>query len=182
MSLKEYHRKRDFKKTREPKGKTHGPGVKKPVFVIQEHHARRLHWDFRLEAKGVLKSWAVTREPTMNTADRRLAIETEDHPLDYAKFHGKIPAGEYGAGDVMIWDHGTFESSRDVAESIDSGVVSVHLHGKKLTGKFVLVRTNGEGPKAQWLFFKAKPKPVALKVPKLAQIRARRYTSKKKAA
>ncbi len=146
-------------------------------FVIQEHHARRLHWDFRLEYEGVLKSWAVTREPNLDINDRHLAIETEDHPLEYGRFHGRIPAGEYGAGTVKIWDHGVYEPKeergtasgrvRGMKEMLRDGLVEVTLRGRKLRGRFVLVRTRGEGAKAQWLFFKAKPKPVGLKIPEI---------------
>lgn len=165
MSLKEYHRKRRFDQTREPKGKRTAHRKKKElIFVVQEHRARKLHWDFRLEADGVLKSWAVTREPSLDTKVRRLAIQTEDHPYEYAKFSGKIPRGEYGAGGVKIWDHGTYTSEHPVIESMEHGLVEVILRGKKLRGRFVLVRTRSitGAEKDQWLFFKARPKIVAM--------------------
>src|ERR1700677_1090634 len=138
-ALSEYKRKRDFSKTAEP-----GPKIAKtrklPIFVIQEHHATRLHWDFRLEAEGVLKSWAVTKEPTMDPGVKRLAVRVEDHPFEYAKFHGQIPEGQYGAGQVAIWDHGTYEPKGNVVAGLSAGKVEVNLHGEKLKGMFALVR------------------------------------------
>src|SRR5690349_10469233 len=109
QSLAEYQRKRDFSKTAEPPAKPAKPH-RQPIFVVQQHHARRLHYDFRLEADGALKSWAVTKVPTLDPAIRRLAVRTEDHPLDYADFEGDIPQGQYGAGHVAIWDRGTYEN------------------------------------------------------------------------
>lgn len=164
-SLAVYKAKRDFKKTREPSGRRRVSA--RPIFVVQEHHARRLHWDFRLESEGVLKSWAVTSMPDLNPMSRHLAIETEDHPWEYATFSGTIPPGEYGAGRVIIWDYGTFLVERPLSDMIDDGVVKVTLKGRKLRGRFVLVRTEGEGEKSRWLFFKAKPRVVGLKVPEL---------------
>jgi bifunctional non-homologous end joining protein LigD len=180
MSLKEYHRKRNFKKTSEPTGAGRSRKVGKPpnrrrkraLFVIQEHHARRLHWDFRLEIEGVLRSWAVTKEPSLDPALRRLAIETEDHPIEYARFHGSIPKGEYGAGQVDIWDHGTYEITHPLSDEYDQGVIKVVLRGKRLKGEFVLVRTRGTGPKSQWLFFKARPKTARLRIPRISRTRS----------
>src|SRR4051812_38575339 len=106
--LSEYNKKRDFSITREPKGKEGAKKTKALSFVIQKHGARRLHYDFRLELDGVMKSWAVTRGPSYNPEDRRLAVQTEDHPISYNKFEGVIPAKQYGAGPVMIWDRGTW--------------------------------------------------------------------------
>lgn len=116
---------------------------------MQEHHARRLHYDFRLEVDGVLKSWAVPKGPSLNPADKRLAVQTEDHPLDYRTFEGTIPAGHYGAGEVAIWDSGTFEpeGSMSAADQINRGEIKFKLYGQKLKGSFVLVRLRGDGEK-----------------------------------
>jgi bifunctional non-homologous end joining protein LigD len=163
MALDEYRRKRDFTITSEPSDRKRAKAHKKPIFVIQEHHATRLHYDFRLEAEGVLKSWAVTKEPTLDPKIRRLAIEVEDHPIPYATFHGDIPEGQYGAGHVEIWDHGTYEfipSEKDdassVVEAIDEGRLEVELHGGRLRGRFMLIRTGERSGKNQWLLMKRK--------------------------
>jgi bifunctional non-homologous end joining protein LigD len=156
--LHDYHKKRDFSKTGEPSGKKAGKKNPKLIFVVQEHHARRLHYDFRLELDGVLKSWAVPKGPSIDPKEKRLAVQTEDHPLDYAKFHGTIPKGEYGAGEVFIWDKGTWESLEDdTLEAIAKGHLKFKLKGKKLNGKFVLVRTHyreNEGKAQNWLLIK----------------------------
>src|SRR5712664_782455 len=130
MSLEEYRRKRRFAQTPEPKGRPAARGSKAPRFVVQEHHATRLHWDFRLEMGGVLKSWAVPKGPTFDPDEKRLAVPVEDHPLDYMEFEGGIPKGNYGGGTVMVWDLGT-----------------------KLHGECHLVRTK-MGGQVQWLMFK----------------------------
>lgn len=168
MSLETYRRKRRFDHTPEPVpliGKESGL----PIFVIQEHHASRLHYDFRLQADGVLKSWAVPKGPSMNPADKRLAVQVEDHPLEYARFSGDIPEGEYGAGHVDIWDHGTYTNLMadkphplTLTQSIDAGHVEVELHGEKLQGGFVLIRTRGFGgsSKKNWLLIKMKDRFV----------------------
>ncbi len=163
MALEEYRTKRDFKKTAEPKPKL-AHSQRQPIFVVQEHHARSLHYDFRLEADGVLKSWAVPKEPSLDPAQKRLAVHVEDHPLDYAKFKGTIPAGSYGAGTVEIWDHGTYENLLEVkpealtvTEGIDEGRLEFALHGKKLRGKFAFVRMHGRrfgGKQDNWLLIK----------------------------
>jgi len=146
--LTEYHSKRDFKVTAEPKG-----GVEKKtstkVFVVQEHHARRLHYDLRLEKDGVLKSWAVPKGMPQGD-EKRLAVETEDHPLEYAGFAGTIPKGQYGAGTVTIWDEGTYE-----AKVWDEKMVEFALSGKRLKGRYVLVRLKKAGEKS-WLLLKGK--------------------------
>jgi len=156
--LKKYRTKRDFKKTKEPKGQVKKVS-KEPIFVVQKHRARNLHYDFRIEIDGVLKSWAVPKGPSKDSALKRLAVPTEDHPLEYARFSGEIPEGEYGAGTVEIWDHGTFENLRDVdlKESLKQGHIEIALSGKKLRGAYVLRRFR-EKPKKLWLLIKMKKK------------------------
>ncbi|MGA2718292.1 MAG: non-homologous end-joining DNA ligase, partial [Candidatus Acidiferrales bacterium] len=157
--LNEYRRKRQFHSTPEPRGKTQKGGGNR--FVVQEHHARRLHYDFRLEVKGVLASWAVPKGPSLNPADKRLAIQTEDHPLEYGKFEGTIPAGHYGAGQVTLWDEGTFEPEGPLsaAEQIERGELKFKLFGRRLQGSFVLVRIRSRDAaagKKEWLLIKHK--------------------------
>jgi len=136
--LAEYKAKRDFGKTPEPKAQV--KRSKGNSFVIQKHAARRTHFDFRLEHDGVLKSWAVTKGPSLDPGQRRLAVMTEDHPLEYGGFEGVIPKGEYGAGPVMIWDEGTWEPLGDPDEGLAKGDLKFRLHGHRLNGDFVLVR------------------------------------------
>lgn len=152
MSLEEYWRKRDFSRTPEPRGETHGGRLKSDgrIYVIQRHAASHLHWDLRLEKDGVLKSWAIPKEPPMTRGIKRLAIQTEDHPLEYANFEGIIPEGEYGAGTVEIWDRGTF----DEEEWTDDKIV-VYIRGEKLKGRYCLIKFKKQGDKDTWLFFKA---------------------------
>ena len=155
MALKEYKAKRDFRKTAEPSGKKKKGKTMLPVFVIHKHQATRLHYDFRLEIGGVLKSWAVPKGPSMNPADKRLAVMVEDHAYDYKDFEGTIPEGEYGAGTVMIWDYGTYEiGDGDSAEALEKGVLKFKVSGKKLKGGFALVRTAMGGKKENWLLIK----------------------------
>lgn len=162
--LKEYNSKRDFKTTKEPSGKTKiTKRSKKLSFVVQEHHARRLHYDFRLEWEGVLKSWAVPKGPSSDPSDKRLAVQTEDHPLEYGKFHGTIPAGEYGAGEVFIWDEGTWEPIGDPEIGLRKGHLEFNLKGGKLQGRWMLIRTHfkGRDDKQNWLLLKRADKPKA---------------------
>src|SRR5437588_3547043 len=164
MGLKEYRTKRDFRETPEPAGRNGKPHAS-PIFVIQEHHASRLHYDFRLEADGVLKSWAVPKEPSLDPAQKRLAVHVEDHPLEYAKFKGTIPEGQYGAGKVYIWDQGTYDNlleekpgKQTVTEGIDAGRLEFVLHGNRLQGRFALIRMGGGRfrGKDNWLLIKMK--------------------------
>jgi bifunctional non-homologous end joining protein LigD len=161
MSLEEYRRKRVFTKTPEPP-----PEVEREEgnrFFIQRHSATRLHYDLRLEMDGVLKSWAIPNGPTLDPAIKRLAVHVEDHPLDYGNFEGTIPAGNYGAGKVILWDRGTYEilgdKSRD--EQFKAGDLKLRFHGQKLLGDFALVRTkrttgSGSKKKEEWLLIKKK--------------------------
>ncbi len=154
MSLEEYRRKRRFAQTPEPEGRPAVRGSKALRFVVQEHHATRRHWDFRLEMGGVLKSWAVPKGPTFDPDEKRLAVPVEDHPRDYIEFEGVIPEGNYGAGTVMVWDLGTYEVLEgDPQQAYDKGKLTLILHGTKLRGEFHLVRTK-MGGQVQWLMFK----------------------------
>jgi bifunctional non-homologous end joining protein LigD len=160
MALEQYKAKRNFRKTTEP-GPKREKSHRQPLFVIQKHAATRLHWDFRLEDEGVLKSWAVPKEPTLDPTIKRLAVHVEDHPLGYAKFHGDIPAGQYGAGHVDIWDGGTYENlshRESITEGIEHGRIEFELHGKKLKGRFALIHMKGrdKGGKENWLLIKMK--------------------------
>ena len=150
MPLKQYQKKRKFSETPEPRGKTLKGKSKKSIFVIHRHEASHLHWDLRLEIDGVLKSWAVPKEPPKIKNVKRLAIQVEDHPLKYAKFKGIIPEGNYGAGKVEIWDKGNYKLKEKTKNKVE-----FILHGKKLKGNFVLVKTRyGNKPEKSWLWFK----------------------------
>ncbi|MBD3377952.1 DNA ligase [candidate division KSB1 bacterium] len=155
--LKEYRTKRDFDRTREPFGAESGRGqTPEPIFVIQKHDASNLHYDFRLEIDGLLKSWAIPKGPSLNPKEKRLAIPTEDHPLEYAQFEGVIPEDEYGGGTVMIWDAGTINPVKEdhsLAEEYKEGHIEVWLKGNKLEGGYALIRT-GKGKDAKWLLIK----------------------------
>ncbi len=155
MALEEYKRKRDFKQTPEPPPKL-GKG-KQQRFVVQKHRATRLHYDFRLEMEGVLKSWAVPKGPSLDPADKRLAMQVEDHPVSYFDFEGTIPAGNYGAGTVMVWDMGTWEPQGDAAAMLKKGDLKFRLDGQKLKGEFALVHIKSRRPDSkgtEWLLIK----------------------------
>ena len=159
--LAEYKRKRDFSKTAEPAGKAVGSRSKRALrFVIQKHAATRLHFDFRLELDGVMKSWAVPKGPSYDPAMKRLAMEVEDHPIEYNTFEGTIPKGQYGGGTVMLWDRGTYEpesggGDEALRDGYARGDLKIILHGERLQGAWVLVRMRrGEDGRAQWLLIK----------------------------
>ncbi len=148
MPLETYHRKRDFGKTPEPAGAVPFPSDGPLRFVVQRHRATRLHYDFRLEVEGVLVSWAVPRGPSMRPLERRMAARTEDHPMEYLDFEGVIPKGEYGGGDVIVWDIGTWEPEEETADArraLAKGELKFVLHGERLAGRWVIVRTSGRG-------------------------------------
>jgi bifunctional non-homologous end joining protein LigD len=155
MGLREYYDKRDFERTPEPRGEEHsGQGFS---FCVQKHAATRLHYDFRLELDGVLKSWAVPKGPSFDPADKRLAMQTEDHPLEYGGFEGIIPAGEYGGGTVVLWDRGRWEPLEEPHKAFHSGRLKFRLFGEKLQGAWMLVKTRGRDPRdaeKSWLLFK----------------------------
>lgn len=155
--LKKYRSMRDFGATPEPSGGK-PKKTRLPIFVIQKHAATRLHYDFRLEMEGVLKSWAIPKGPSYNPSDRRLAMMTEDHPYDYASFEGVIPAGNYGGGNVIIWDNGTWELTEpdDPVQGIKSGKLAFRMYGKKMFGEWALVKIKGRpGSKGnEWLLLK----------------------------
>jgi bifunctional non-homologous end joining protein LigD len=157
--LADYQAKRDFKKTSEPRGKAKIRAAEYPRFVIQKHDATRLHYDLRLEHDGVFKSWAVTKGPSLNPADKRLAVEVEDHPLNYGDFEGTISKGEYGGGAVMLWDRGFWmpEGTKDIDAALRKGELKFTLAGEKLRGSFVLVRLKNDrnrGKRNNWLLIK----------------------------
>jgi DNA ligase D-like protein (predicted 3'-phosphoesterase) len=162
--LREYRGKRHFGRTREPEGRQ-GASGEAPRFVVQIHDASTLHFDFRLQVDDVLKSWSVPKGPSDDPADKRLAMPTEDHPLEYEEFEGVIPRGEYGGGTVIVWDHGTYEPLShdrkgrpvDFAESLERGHATFRLSGSKLHGEYALTRFRGgqDGDREAWLLVKA---------------------------
>ena len=167
MALTKYNKKRSFTKTPEPRGivkkKTKNVNAL-PMFIVQKHDASRLHYDFRLEIDGVLKSWAVPKGPSLDPNEKRLAIMTEDHPLSYATFEGTIPKGEYGGGEVIVWDKGVYtsaetkdpnESRKKIKEGLRKGDLKIVLYGEKLKGAFALVKLKTGEPNA-WLLIKKK--------------------------
>jgi bifunctional non-homologous end joining protein LigD len=160
MPLDEYRRKRKFNATPEPRGRVRGRSGHNLIFVVQKHDASRLHYDFRLEINGVLASWAVPKGPSLDPAVKRLAVRTEDHPIEYANFEGVIPEGQYGAGTVMVWDKGTYSPDGGLSpkRQLARGEIKVVLHGKKLRGGFVLLCPGRPlakpGSKTRWLLIK----------------------------
>ncbi len=155
MALEQYNHKRRLDHTPEPPGKIELSGQHR--FVVQKHRASHLHYDFRLEMEGVLKSWAVPKGPSLDPADKRLAMQVEDHPVSYFQFEGVIPEGNYGAGTVMVWDLGAWEPVGDAAEMLRKGDLKFRLHGQKLNGEFVLARMRSRRPGAkgtEWLLIK----------------------------
>src|ERR671926_1355265 len=152
MGLETYQKMRDFARTPEPRGKLSKANRRR--FVVQEHHASKLHFDFRLEMEGVLKSWSVPRGPSLDPSEKRLAVETEDHPVEYLKFEGLIPEGEYGAGEHMRWDGGTYEvlGEGTAAEQLEAGRLDFALKGEKLKGAFTLLKMKRRA--GEWLLFK----------------------------
>lgn len=182
MSLKEYRKKRRFDATPEPEGGEDGKASssKALAYVIQKHQASHLHYDFRLEWGGVLVSWAVPKGPSLDPSIKRLAMQVEDHPVEYGGFEGVIPEGEYGGGTVMVWDHGTWTPEvADVNAAIEKGDLKFTLHGAKLKGSWVLVRTRGfggGGGRASWLLIKhrdrfASSEDITLEEPRSASSR-----------
>ncbi len=160
MSLKEYKKKRDFSKTPEPKGKEKKKKTKNQgKFIVQKHDASRLHYDFRLEINGVLKSWAIPKGPSMNPEEKHLAVATEDHPLEYLNFEGIIKEG-YGKGAVIIWDRGTYKNLKDISmdKAYKKGDIKIELRGKKLKGGFALINSKFNGKKKNWILIKIKDK------------------------
>lgn len=161
MPLKTYRKKRDFRVSPEPRGRTVAKRNKDLLYVVQKHRAMQLHYDFRLEANGVLLSWAIPKGPSLDPSVKRLAMQVEDHPIDYGGFEGVIPEGEYGGGTVMLWDRGTWSPEvDDVDAALRKGDLKFTLHGKKLHGSWVLVRTNAYGRKGRssWLLIKHRDK------------------------
>jgi bifunctional non-homologous end joining protein LigD len=157
MALQEYRKKRDFRISPEPPGGKAGASHGGGIYVIQKHRASHLHYDFRLESNGALLSWAVPKGPSLDPSVKRLAMQVEDHPIEYAKFEGVIPQGEYGGGTVMVWDKGTWSPEvPDVSAALGKGDLKFALNGDKLNGSWVLVRTHGYGrsSKPSWLLIK----------------------------
>jgi DNA ligase D-like protein (predicted 3'-phosphoesterase) len=167
-SLSQYESRRDFRRTPEPTGERGDSSKLKrdrnPIFVVQQHDASTLHFDFRIEVDGVLKSWAVPKGPSTDPRDKRLAVQTEDHPLEYADFEGAIPEDEYGGGAVIVWDAGPYENiTKDddgnevsIAKALDDGLAEVWLKGRKLRGGYALVHTKTRGDAKNWLLVKMK--------------------------
>jgi DNA ligase D-like protein (predicted 3'-phosphoesterase) len=163
-SLEEYELKRDFAKTKEPRGRRNRGKARRrhPRFSIQKHSATSLHYDLRLEVDGVLASWAVPKGPSLDPRDKRLAMRTEDHPLEYLEWEGVIPKGEYGAGPMIVWDRGVFQNVSEtrrgepleLSEAIEKGDVKIFMLGEKIKGAYALVRTGPAGDRERWLLIK----------------------------
>ncbi|MCH9630650.1 MAG: Multifunctional non-homologous end joining protein LigD [Chlamydiia bacterium] len=170
MSLAEYKKKRDFTKTKEPRALKRA-SAKKRLFVIQKHYATRLHFDFRLEFNGVLKSWAVPKGLSKSTKDKRLAVQTEDHPMDYAKFEGTIPKGQYGAGKVLQWDIGEYYNTKiddkgkeiSFRKCIQDGYIEIYLKGRRYKGPYALVHFKEKN----WLLIKMNEEKLKLRYEKV---------------
>ena len=159
MNLKKYQEKRDFKKTTEPGMSREKKEKYRDIFVIQKHAASRLHYDFRIEIDDVLVSWAVPKGPSTDPREKRLAIRTEDHPLEYADFEGSIPEDQYGSGIVIVWDRGKYENQRDISmsEALEEGKLEIWLKGQKIQGGYHFIRMKKQNEdKEQWLFMKAR--------------------------
>jgi bifunctional non-homologous end joining protein LigD len=172
VSLAVYRRKRDFAGTPEPEGRRRR-AAKRLAFVVQRHAARRLHYDFRLELDGVLKSWAVPKQPAPVPGQKRLAVHVEDHPVEYGRFEGEIPAGHYGAGKVEIWDRGWWEPVGDARAGYRKGALKLVLHGRKLRGGWALVLLRDRGragsDKEHWLLIKERDAPAREKTKRRAR-------------
>ncbi|HTB10200.1 MAG TPA: DNA polymerase ligase N-terminal domain-containing protein [Bryobacteraceae bacterium] len=182
MALTEYQAKRNFRITPEPKGSGKKQRAPELSFVVQKHQASHLHYDFRLEWKGVLLSWAIPKGPSLDPSVKRLAMAVEDHPLEYGGFEGVIPEGQYGGGTVMVWDRGTWQSEDpDVDTALKNGELKFVLHGSKLKGSWVLVRTKGFGTskRSAWLLIKHKDKYAS---PQDITVKSRSAVSKRSMA
>ena len=182
-TLQKYNKKRKFSNTPEPVGQVTRLKTGSKVFTIQKHRASHLHYDFRLEDEtGVLKSWAVPKGPSVDPQIKRLAVLVEDHPYDYLLFEGTIPKGNYGAGTVIVWDHGTYTTEATLLEQFEKGKISIELHGQKLRGKFSLVRTSREN---QWLLIKSSDQfasigtDITIRFSSICSFRQRRYSSRR---
>jgi len=158
-NLENYKRKRDFTKTSEPSGEVKNT-KNRLIYIIQKHKAKTLHYDLRLEMAGVLKSWALPKGPSTDPSEKKLAIPTEDHPLDYAYFEGIIPEGQYGAGTVIVWDRGRYRNLKEnisVEDALSQGKLEIFIEGQKLKGAYVLLKTGKKDePNPRWLFIKMK--------------------------
>lgn len=162
MTIKKYKEKRNLDKTEEPKGKKQKSEGDEPIFVIQKHDSSNLHYDFRVEIDGTLKSWAIPKGPSTDPSEKRMAIPTEDHPLEYADFEGTIPEDEYGGGTVLIWDKGNFENIKkddegnvvNLRKSFEQGTIEIYLKGEKLKGGYALVEMKSGNMEGNWLLIK----------------------------